>query len=125
MRLSTNARISAPSVAASSLTPRSSTDWLSIGIPASMKRAQATRVELGGRERRPAAWPDLLAPEAEPAIDRADVHELQQHAVGIAVHDAGDRAVCVVADRIGALRRRGHELSRIGHELACDRVARI
>ena len=33
--------------------------------------------------------------------------ELQQHAVGIAVDDAFDRAVRVVADRIGALLRRG------------------
>src|SRR6476660_8379261 len=39
---------------------------------------------------------DYLAPEAEAAINRADVGELEQHAVGIAVHDAIDRTVRVV-----------------------------
>ncbi len=34
---------SASSVAASSFTPRSSTDWLTIGMPASTMRAQAAR----------------------------------------------------------------------------------
>ena len=37
MRHSTSARISAPSVCGSSLTPVSSTDWLSIGMPASIE----------------------------------------------------------------------------------------
>src|SRR3546814_4545508 len=32
---------------------------------------------------------DRLAPEAEAAIDRTDIHQLEQHAVGIAVHDTG------------------------------------
>ena len=41
------------------------------------------------------------------------------------MHDAGDRAVRVVADRIGALLRRRRKLRRIGHELARDRIVRI
>ena len=81
------------------------------------------RVELGARERGPA--PDHLAAEAEPAIDRADVDRLEQHAIGIAVHDALDRAVGVVADRIGALLRPRVELGRVRHELARDRIVRI
>ena len=44
------------------------------------------------RQRLRTAGPHHLAPEAEAAVDRADVRELEQHAVGIAVHDAGDRA---------------------------------
>ena len=51
--------------------------------------------------------------------------ELEQHAVGIAVHDACDRAVGVVADRIGALLRAHLKLGRIGHELPRDRIVRI
>src|SRR4029077_20143007 len=44
-----------------------------------------------------------LAPEAETAIDRADMGELEQYTVGIAVHNAFDRTVRVVADRVGPL----------------------
>src|SRR6266852_2094429 len=43
MRHSTNARISASSAAALSLTPRSNTDWLTMGMPASMISAHAGR----------------------------------------------------------------------------------
>ena len=68
---------------------------------------------------------DHLAAEAEPAIDRADVDELEQHAIGIAVHDALDRAVRVVADRIGAFPLPALKLARIRHELARDRIVRI
>ena len=64
------------------------------------------RVVVGAlRERARLARPDHLAAEAEPAIDRADVHQLEQHAVGIAMHDARDRRMRVIADRIGALVR--------------------
>ena len=59
------------------------------------------RRQRGARQRLPAARPDHLAAEAEPAIDRTHVHELEQYAVGIAMHDAFDRTVRVVADRIG------------------------
>jgi hypothetical protein len=43
IRVSTKARISASSVGGSSLTPLSSTLWLTIGTPASTIRAQAAR----------------------------------------------------------------------------------
>ena len=49
------------------------------------------RIERRAGERLHAARADHLAAEAEAAIDRADVDELQQHAVGIAVHDARHR----------------------------------
>ena len=68
---------------------------------------------------------DHLAAEAEAAIDRADVGELEQHAVGIAMHDALDRAMGVVADRVGAFLRLHIEFGRIGHELARDRIVRV
>ena len=80
-------------------------------------------IELLARERAPA--PDHFAAEAKAAIDRADMDGLEQHAVGIAVHDARDRTVRLVADRIGHLLGPRLELSRIGNELARDRVARI
>ena len=41
------------------------------------------------------------------------------------MHDALDRAVGVVADRVGHLLGPAVELGPIGNELACDRVARI
>src|SRR6266540_1121630 len=110
MRHSTSKRIREASVAGSSLTPRRSTLWLSIGMPASTIRAQAARAR--------APRPDHLAAEAEPAIHRTDMDELEQHAIGIAVHDAFDRAVRVVADRVGRLLRLLVELGRIGDELA-------
>ncbi len=50
---------------------------------------------------------------------------LEQHAVGIAVHDALDRTMRVVADRVGVLLRPRLELGAIRHELAGDRIARI
>ena len=62
-------------------------------------------IERGGkrfaREAAAAARPDHLAAEAEPAVDRADMGQLEQHAVGIAMHDPLDRAVRIVGDRIG------------------------
>ena len=41
------------------------------------------------------------------------------------MHDAFDRAVRVVADRVGALLRLNDKLGRIGHELARDRIVRV
>src|SRR5688572_13711110 len=63
-----------------------------------------------------------LAPEAEAAIDGADMRELEQHAVRIAVHDSFDWAMGVVADRIRALLLARYQLGNIGKELACDRI---
>ena len=53
------------------------------------------------------------------------MHELEEHAVRIAMHDAGDRAERIIADRVGALGRLGLKLRRIGDELARDRIGRI
>lgn len=49
--------------------------------------------------------PHHFAPEAEAAIDRADMHGLEQYTIGIAVNDAFDGAVGMIADRIGAFFR--------------------
>ncbi len=75
----------------------------------------------GGRPR----GPHRLAAEAEAAVDRADVRELQQHAVGIAVHHAGDGREALVADGIGQLFGRLLQLAHIGHELPRDRVGGV
>ena len=82
------------------------------------------RLELGRRQA-VAAGPDLLAAEAEAAIDRAGMARLQQHAIGIAVDDALDRRKPPVADGIRALLRRRVQLGRIGHELAGDGIGGI
>ena len=37
------------------------------------------------------AWSDHLAAETETAIDRTHVHQLEQHAIRVAMDDAGDR----------------------------------
>ena len=64
------------------------------------------------RQRVLLAGSDHLAAEAEAAIDRADMNELEQHAVGIAMHDACDRRMRVIADRIGALARLASRVRR-------------
>ena len=66
--------------------------------------------------------PDHLTTEAKTAIDRADMDGLEQHAIGVAVHDALDRAVGTVTDRIGCLLGTDIELARVGNELARDRI---
>ena len=82
-----------------------------------------------GRERRrrqpSPPRPHHLAPEAEPAIDRAGIDDFEQHAVGIAVDDAFDRTERIVADRIAALLGLLDKLARVGHELPRDRIVRI
>ena len=62
-------------------------------------------VEGLGRQRTGAGRTDRLAAEAEAAIDRADMDELQEHPVGVAVDQAGHDLMGAVADRIGALVR--------------------
>ena len=62
-------------------------------------------VELRPRERAVAVGPHHFAPEAEPAINRADVHKLQEATVGVAMHHAFDRRMRLIADRIGPLVR--------------------
>ncbi len=91
-------------------------------------RGGADVIERGGeraRRQRSPARPDHLAAEAEAAIDRAGVDELEQHPVGIAVHDAFDRAERIVADRIAAFPRLRLQLARIGYELPRDRIVRV
>jgi hypothetical protein len=61
---------------------------------------------------------DHFAPEAEAAIDRADMHQLQQRAIGVAMHDALHRRMRVIADRIGQFIRRNIKLTRIGRNCA-------
>ena len=77
--------------------------------------------------REPAATtrPDHFAAEAKPAVDRAHVGELEQHAIGIAVNDPLDRAVRVVADRVGGFHLQRVELPDIGDELPGNGVAWI
>src|SRR5260370_183238 len=58
-----------------------------------------------GRERGRLARPDHFAAKTEPAIHRADVNHLEQHPIGIAMHDAGDRRMPVIANRLGPLPR--------------------
>ncbi|EGE58736.1 hypothetical protein RHECNPAF_280035 [Rhizobium etli CNPAF512] len=79
----------------------------------------------GGIERAEALRPDHFTPEAETAIDRADMHGFEQYAIGVAVDDAFNGAMGMVTDRIGALPGCGRQLSRIRHELPCDRIIRI
>ena len=45
-------------------------------------------------------WPDTLPAEAEPAINRADVDELEQDPVGIAMDESSDRGVALFLKRI-------------------------
>ena len=54
------------------------------------------------RQRAGPARADRLAAEAEPAIDRTDADELEQHAVRVAMDEALAGRVRLVADRIGA-----------------------
>ena len=84
------------------------------------------RVAIGGvRQRGRLARPDHFAAETEAAIHRADVNQLEQHPVGIAVHDAGNRRMRVIADRIGALARLAHQFLRARNELPRDRIVGI
>ena len=66
----------------------------------------------------PSPWPDLLAAEAEAAIDRADQDRLQQDPVGVAVDDAGQRRPALVADRVGPVVGRGRPARRRSARIA-------
>ena len=81
--------------------------------------------QIGGAEHLILARPHHLAAEAEAAIDRANMRELQEHAVGVAMHDARNRTVPFVADGIGALIALRVEFGGGGHELLRDRVVGI
>src|SRR6185437_875884 len=71
------------------------------------------------------ARPHRLAPEAEPAIDRAGMQRRQQHAVGIAMDNALYRGPPFVADRVGTLLRRRVEFGHGRQILARDGVIGI
>src|SRR4029078_1840386 len=84
-------------------------------------RSRQRRLRQPGR----LAGADHLAAEAKAAIDRADMRQLEQYAVGISVHDALDRTVDVVPDRIHELLGAMIELRRIRNELTRDGIVRI
>ena len=90
-----------------------------------MRRDVVERTRQRGRRKPSPSGPDHLAAEAEPAIHRTDIDSLEQHAIGITVHDAFERRERVVGDRIGALVGMLVELARIGNELPRDRIVRI
>jgi hypothetical protein len=82
-------------------------------------------VQRAGAQHLTLAAPDCLPPEAEAAIDRADARQLQEHAIAIAMNDAFDRRVAVVADRIRDFGRCRVELRFTRHELTSDCVVRL
>ena len=51
--------------------------------------------------------------------------ELEQHAIGIAVHDAGHRRMRIVTDRVGVLAGRCHQFLRARNELSRDGIGGI
>ena len=53
------------------------------------------------------------------------MRQLEQHAIGIAVHDALDRTVGVISDRVGKLPRFVIELGRVWNELTRDGIVRV
>ncbi len=77
------------------------------------------------RREQSVALADLLAAEAEAAIDRADEDRLQEHAVGVAMDEAGQRRPAFVADRVGLVVRRGVEFGGARHELRRDRIGGV
>ena len=83
------------------------------------------RALLGGGEGTFAVRPHHLAAEAKTAIDRADMQQLQQHAIGVAMHDAFDGRMGMVADRVGMLVWQRIEFAQIRQELPRDRVGGI
>jgi hypothetical protein len=66
-----------------------------------------------------------LATEAEPAINRADMDQLEQHTIGIAMHDACDGRMSAIADRVGALVGLALQLICGRNELPRDRVVGV
>ena len=68
---------------------------------------------------------DRLAPKTKTAVDGTDGQQLQEHAVGIAMHEPRQRRMDVVADRIGAFLRRDRRFAKIGDKLSRNRILRI
>src|SRR5262249_50059355 len=65
---------------------------------------------------------DDLAAEAKAAVDRADMGQLQQHPIAIAVHNAFDGRELLLAQRVGTLSGQLVEFAEVGHKLARDRI---
>ncbi len=82
--------------------------------------------EFGGREIAVLLRADHFAAEAEAAIDRTDMaRALSSTRSGIAMHDAFDRLVRLVANRVGTVLRGGSSSSCVErHELARDQDRR-
>ena len=84
------------------------------------------RIVVGAfRERARLARPDHFAAKTEPAIHRADMHQLEQHPIGVAMHDARDRRMRVITDRIGAFVRLRHQFLGAWNKLPRDRIVGI
>ncbi len=77
------------------------------------------------RKMRPPLGSDHLAAKAEPAIDRTDVQQFQEHAIGVAVDDAVDWAEQKITSRIGHFVWLLRELGQIRNKLAGNWIARI
>jgi hypothetical protein len=84
------------------------------------------RAVIGGRrERGRLARSDHFAAKTKSAIDRADVNQLEQHSIGIAMHDAGDRRMVVIADRIRILAWLSDQFLGARNELTRNRIVGI
>ncbi len=77
------------------------------------------------RQRGRLARPDHFAAKTKTAIDGADVNELEQHPVGVAVHNTGNRRMAVIADRIGVLAGPRQQFLGARNELARDGIVGI
>jgi hypothetical protein len=77
------------------------------------------------RQMRRTVWPNHRAAKAKPAIDRTNVQQFQERAIGVAVDNAFDRAEQKIAGRIGHFSWQFGELGHIRNELAGNRIERI
>ena len=77
--------------------------------------------ERARRQRLPSR-PHHLPPETKAAIHRASVHKLEQHPVGIAMHDPFDRAERMITDRIVPSSGSDCSSTCIWDELPCNRI---
>jgi hypothetical protein len=67
----------------------------------------------------------MLAAETEAAIDGADEERFQQSAIGVAMHNARQRRIGFVANRIGIFMPCGIKLSRVRDHLEPNGVVWI
>src|SRR5262245_57196782 len=71
------------------------------------------------------ARPDHFAAETKSAINRADMSELEQHAVGIAMDDSIHGAPGIVTDRVGAFTVLVLQFSQIRNKLSRNWIMRV